>query len=73
MKYEWIICALADAEDKLQKMRDDGWHPSSHSIWYDGRNCMTMASFIFKKKVDKDVKKFVKQRVAELIQQNVLS
>lgn len=50
MKYEWIICTLDDAEDKLTEMRADGWHPISHSIWHDVRTCTTMASFIFRKK-----------------------
>lgn len=47
--YEWIICTLNDAEDKLKKMRADGWHPVSHSIWID--SCARrMVSFIFRKK-----------------------
>ena len=49
MKYEWIICAFNDAERKLKKMREDGWHPVSHSIWVD--TCaQRMVSFIFRKK-----------------------
>ena len=50
MMYEWIICTLDDAEDKLKKMRADDWHPISHSIWYDVRISKTMASFMFRKK-----------------------
>ena len=52
MKYEWIICPLDDAEEKLKEMRADGWHPVSHSIWYDGRFAKTMVSFMFRKKID---------------------
>ena len=69
MKYEWIICTLDDAEDKLKEMRADGWHPISHSIWHDVRKCTTMASFIFRKKEtapSDNVLKFIKQRVDDL-------
>ena len=52
MKYEFIICPLDDADSTLIKMREDGWHPVSHSIWHDVRKCTTMASFIFRKKID---------------------
>lgn len=52
MQHEWVICTLADAEEKLNEMRDKGWYPISHSIWYDVRSSRTMASFIFRKKID---------------------
>lgn len=75
MKYEWIICTLDDAEDKLKEMRADGWHPISHSIWVD--TCeQRMVSFLFKKKESttdtaqkaksSNVLKFIKQRVDDL-------
>lgn len=75
--YEWIICSFNDAETKLKKMRENGWHPVSHSIWMD--SCaQRMVSFLFRKKETEPTKdtsrkessdnvlKFIKERVDEL-------
>lgn len=52
VSYEWQVCPFEDVDDKLIEMRKAGWHPVSHSIWYDVRGGITMASFIFRKKIE---------------------